>query len=342
MAEIKARTTTENHVILGKVVPLAEPFVVVLDPSNVCNMKCKFCPSGDLKLIKSTGRVQGFFDYDLFTKVIDGIKEWDEPLRVLRLYKEGEPLLNPRFSDMVRYARDSEAVKWIDTTSNGLALRPELNQKMVDAGLDRIHISVNGVSDEKIEFYTRTKVHFEDYVANIRDLYERSRGKTSIYIKSIIENLTEEEQRKFYDTFLPICDMVFLEHISTPWPEFQFDASVPMKFTKGHLGQEAFDKDVCPYIFYMQVVNSDGTCDFCIGDWRHCKKPGDLHEVTLKEAWNGEVLTEARRGMVLGKRCKMEFCKHCEVVKYGTLDNLDPYKSEILARMDAATCAKCT
>lgn len=59
MALIADRRKVEEHNILGKIVPLKMPFVLVLDPSNLCNHRCKFCPTGDDKLIRSTNRWNG-------------------------------------------------------------------------------------------------------------------------------------------------------------------------------------------------------------------------------------------------------------------------------------------
>lgn len=334
MAEFK-RKTTDTHIELGTVVPLAQPFVLLVDPSNLCNHKCKFCPSGNLRLIKETGRKQTFLDFDLYKKIINDIKDFEEPIKVLRLYKEGEPLLNPHFSDMVKFAKDSNLVKRIDTTSNGLCLNKDLNRKIVGAGLDQINISVNGVSSKQIEFYTRTKVDFDQYVKNIEDLY-KNRGSLEIYVKCIKENLNEEEERKFFDIFGPISDRIFLEHLSPVWPEHECDADVQVEYSTGHYGQQIIERKICPYIFYMMVVNSDGTSSFCVGDWKHCLIAGNLNYQSLKEVWLGDILNQARLQHVMGNRgLTSEFCKNCEVVKYATLDNLDPYQDEILKRMNS-------
>lgn len=53
---------------LGRVAPLEQPFVLLIDPSNLCNLRCKFCPSGNDRLIESTGRVQKIMDFDLYKK----------------------------------------------------------------------------------------------------------------------------------------------------------------------------------------------------------------------------------------------------------------------------------
>ena len=330
-AKIKYRVNMENHVELGEVVPLKAPYVLLIDPSNLCNFRCKFCPTGNHSLIKSTGRIQTMLNFDLYKKIIDDLKEFDEPIRVLRLYKEGEPLVNPHFADMIKYAKNSGLVKRIDTTSNGVLLNPELNRKIIDAGLDQINISVNGVSSEQIEFYTQTKVDFDKYVKNIKDLYEH-RGNCEISIKSIEENLTPDEQKKFYEIFGNISNRIVLENLSPAWPEFEF-TDVKMKFKSGNYGQEIIDKKICPYIFYIMVVNSDGRSSFCVGDWQHCLIAGDLKNQSVKDVWQGKILNDARLAHVEGRRAENSFCGACQVVSHGTLDNLDPYADEIKERM---------
>ena len=46
-AEIKPRIELENRTKLEEVIPLATPFVLFVDPSDICNFHCKFCPTGE-------------------------------------------------------------------------------------------------------------------------------------------------------------------------------------------------------------------------------------------------------------------------------------------------------
>jgi radical SAM protein with 4Fe4S-binding SPASM domain len=331
-AKIKYRVNMENHVELGEVAPLKAPFVLLIDPSNLCNYKCKFCPTGNRELIKSTGRYNGLLDFDLYKKIIDDIAEFDEPIKTLRLYKEGEPLVNPHFADMIAYAKKSGLVKRIDTTSNGALLNPKVNRAIIEAGLDQINISVNGVSTEQLEFYTQTKANFDEYVKNIKDLYE-NRGNCEISIKSIAENLTEDEQKKFFDIFGNISNRIVLEHLSPAWPQFKFHHDIKMEYTTGNYGQEVIERKVCPYIFYIMVVNSDGRVSTCVGDWPNKNILGDLRKQSVKEVWQGETLRMYQLAHLRGLRKYNHFCGDCEVVTYGTLDNMDKYANDILKRM---------
>jgi MoaA/NifB/PqqE/SkfB family radical SAM enzyme len=332
-AVVKPRINEETHTILGKKVPLEMPYVLVIDPCNLCNLKCKFCPSGNIDLIKSTGRYQGLLDFSLFTKIIDDLRDFPEPLRVLRLYKEGEPLLNRHFPEMVLYAKKSRRIKKIDTTTNGLCLSKKLNRLIIDAGLDNIMISVNGINAEQYYHYTKTNVDFDKFVDNIRDLYE-NRGNCEIYIKAIKQNLNDDEQKRFFDIFGNIADRIFLENLALPWPRFIFNSDIPMKFEAGNYGQEIIDRKVCPYIFYMMVVNSSGKVSTCIGDWPNKQIVGDLKTHTVKEVWQGSELNKYRLACLPGGDMdKSDFCNSCKVLLYGTVDNLDAYAYDILARM---------
>ena len=330
-ARVQRRVSAKNTVVLGSVLPLDTPFVLLVDPSNLCNMRCAFCPSGNRDLIRKTGRYQGNLDFALFTKIVDDLKEFSSPIKVLRLYKEGEPLLNPHFSDMVRYAKESKRVLRVDTTTNGVLLNPKLNRQIVEAGLDQINISVNGVSPEQIYKFTRAKVDVRKYCDNIRDLYE-NRGSCEIYVKAIKENLSPDEQSLFFDMFGDISDRIYLENLSPAWPEFSFDG-MEMKFSSGHYGQPIVHRRVCPYIFYVMVVNSDGTTSLCVGDWKHTSSYGDVRQQSVRDIWLGRVINSHRMAHLENRRSEYSLCAACQVISHGTLENIDEFAEEIRQRL---------
>jgi MoaA/NifB/PqqE/SkfB family radical SAM enzyme len=45
---------------------------------------------------------------DLYKKIIDDMKKFEHPIKVLRLYKDGEPLINKHFPEMISYAKKME------------------------------------------------------------------------------------------------------------------------------------------------------------------------------------------------------------------------------------------
>lgn len=331
--KIQTRLDTKQRNNLGEILPLNTPYVLLVDPSNICNIRCKWCPSGHDDLISLCGREQKLMSIKQFEKIVEQTKEFDEKIKVLRLYKEGEPLLNPNFSQMIRMAKESKSFERIDTTTNGLLFRKELNRKIIDAGIDQINISVNGVNEEQIYKNTGRKIDFENYVENIKDLYI-NRGNCTIYIKSIKDILNEEEQKKFYDIFGEISDRIYLERLSPAWPEFDVENSGYTYKDIGNYGQKTEERKVCPYLFYIMVINSNGTVSTCVGDWKHIQLSGNIENMSLKQIWLGNMQRKYWLEHLSGNRDVFEMCKNCKVITHGCYDNIDEYALQIKEKIE--------
>lgn len=334
-AQIKPRINLEGRTALETVIPLSTPFVLFVDPASICNFRCAFCPTGDHELIRSTGRWQGVMNFDLFKKVIDDLAEFDQPLKVLRLYKDGEPLLNPRFPDMIRYAKQSGRVKYVDTTTNGYLLTPEKSVQLVEAGLDRINISVDGLSDEQFLKFTRTRVDFAQYVQNIRYLYEH-RGACEICIKMPGDDLTEADKKRFFDTFGDYADRISLENFAPCWPEFDVEERTGIEIKAGIYNNPVQDVQTCPYIFYSLSVNSDGTVSLCFLDWGRKLIVGDIRKQSLRSIWTGEELFQHQLAHLEGRRKDNPTCAACGQLSHCLADNIDPHAGMLLERLKAS------
>jgi len=331
-AKYEPRITLEGRTKLETVIPLKTPFILFLDPSSKCNFRCTFCPTGNPEILKHTNRATTLLDFDLYKKIIDDLEEFDSPLKVLRLYKDGEPFLNPRLADMVKYAKESGNVQFIDTTTNGALLTKERVMPVIEAGIDQINISLDGMSDEQFLEFTRTKVDFNKFVENITYLYEH-RGNCKILIKTVNELLTEETRKLFLDTFSPIVDKIFIENVAPCWPDFEVEELMDVEITTGIYGQEIKDVDACPYVFYQISINPDGKASLCFLDWGHNYIVGDANKQSLKEIWESEEIFEYQVNFLKGERKNMEFCKDCSQLSHCLPDNIDPYKEILLEKL---------
>lgn len=329
-AKIGTRIIKEGRTRLEQVIPLKLPFVLFVDPASVCNFQCEFCANGDRELVKKTGRKQGVLDFELFKKLVDELKAYPGAIKALRLYKEGEPLLNPHFADMIRYAKDSGAFLSIDTTTNASLLNPELSLKIIDAGLDRINISIDGLSAKDYLRTAKVKLNFEELVENIRFFYEH-RGKCEVFIKTIGNYLSEEERQKFYDIFGDISDIIAIENLMPCWSEYDL-SDIISEFKIGVYGQPAHRVEVCPYLFYNITVNSDGSVSACFLDWEHKMLVGDLRESSFLDIWNGAPMNELRKLHLQKRRAEHPICKNCGQLVYGMADDVDDYADELLSK----------
>lgn len=335
-AQIKPRIDLYDPNELKDALPLRTPYVIYIDPCDTCNFHCKFCPSGDRSLLKSTnGRGHGAMDFALFKKLIDGICEFKDKIKVIRLYKDGEPLLNPRFSDMVRYAKDSGCCERVDTTTNASLLSPELSLKIIEAGLDRINISVEGVNEAQYADFSGYKIDYELFIKNISFFYEH-RKQCEMNIKINGDILTDEQKEHFYHMFGNMTDGIFIEHIIDYWPKFKQE-KVEVNESVGLLGTEIKEVSVCPYVFYEMAINSDGTYSLCRFDWNHSMLMGrELGEYkSPKRVWDSALLWEFQNMFLRGERISKAYllCSKCGLLKQGVPEDIDKFAELLLEKM---------
>ena len=331
-AELKPRINLEQRTKLETVIPLATPYVLFVDPSSACNFRCTFCPTGDRELIRSTGRWQGVLDYALFCKIIDDLHEFDAPLKVLRLYKDGEPLLNKRLPDMIRYAKESGCVANVDTTTNGSLLTREKSLQLIDAGLDRVNISIDGLSDLDFETFTKTKVKFSELVENVRFFHENKK-QCEICIKMPGDFLSQVQKDFYFSTFGDICDRISLENIAPCWPEFGVEERLDIDIKAGIYNNPIAEVAVCPYIFYSISVNSDGMVSLCFLDWSRKLAIGDVRKQSLREIWRSEQLLDHRLAHLRGEKKNNPVCAACGQLSHCLPDNIDPFAATLLEKL---------
>jgi MoaA/NifB/PqqE/SkfB family radical SAM enzyme len=333
-AEIKPRIELENRTKLEEVIPLGTPFVVFLDPSDICNFRCKFCPTGNNQLMNKANRPSGLMDFDLYKKIIDDVAEFEKPVKVLRLYKDGEPLLNPKFAEMINYAKKRGCAQQIDTTTNASLLEPERNLEIIDAGLDRINISINGLSDQAYRDFTGRKIQFNKIVENVRHFYEH-RGNCMVLIKMVGDNLSTADHERFFHIFGNISDRIFIEHVAPCWPTFEM-MDIEPNTTVGIYGQKISKVEVCPYIFYSLSINSDGKVSLCFLDWSRKLIVGDVKTESLKDIWKGKILSDYRKMHLLKKRRAHPLCGVCGQLSHGHPDDIDAHAEALLTRLESS------
>lgn len=330
-AQLKPRINLEGRTPLQEVIPLATPFILFVDPASACNFSCPFCPTGHADLIKETGRYQGVMKLDTFKKVIDDLQEFDQPLKVLRLYKDGEPFLNKNLAAMIRYAKDSGRVPYVDTTTNGSLFTPQRLEAVIEAGIDRINISVDGMNNAQYRQFTGFDFDFDKFVANVRWLYE-NKGQCEIMIKIPGELLQEGQREQFLQTFGEHCDRIFIENFAPCWPEFDVEQHTGFKISEGIYQQAPDPTDTCPYIFYAMSVNADGLVSACFLDWSRKLKIGDVRESSLLDIWRGDAMNALRQQHLMGQRCANPVCGQCGQLTHCLPDNIDAHRSELLER----------
>jgi radical SAM protein with 4Fe4S-binding SPASM domain len=308
----------QKHTPLIELLPLNTPLSLHIDPANVCNLRCKFCPTGHPDIIRDVHRPQGLMDFLLFRKIIDDLKDFKEPIRHLHIYKDGEPLLNQKFHAMVKYAKDNGIAQSVETTTNALLLSSDISQGLIDAGLDRIRISVQHISADGYHNLTKKRVEIEEIAEKIRILHSKVQSLgygPLIHVKILDTGLSEKDKALFISTFENISDEIHIDTLMGWNKNNLFDFRLGTQPPSGmDPSSRVMSRTVCPLPFYSLAINIDGSVSACCVDWSHSIVVGNVNSESLLDIWQGDRLRKFRLDQLTGREHANPVCACCDYV----------------------------
>ena len=329
---ISGVTLGRKRTILGEVLPLEMPFLIQIFPVYGCNFKCKYCLHSVPKNKQGFISNDIFMGFDTYKKVIDEISLYNKKLKMLRFAGIGEPLLHNQIAEMISYAKEKEVAENVDIVTNGSLLTKELSQKLINAGLDKLRISIQGVSNEKYEEVSNVKIDLKKLVENIRFFYENKKD-TKIYIKIIDCALSnKEEEKKFFEIFESISDEIAIEYLTPTVDEIDYSEFVDIdSLNKTQSGNNILECSICPQPFYLMQINPDGNVVPCCS-MEYPKIFGNIKINNVKEIWQGKEFNDFRRDLLNEtKNANNRVCKKCKLYKYGVFkeDLLEKYSENL-------------
>lgn len=320
-----------NRVALQTVLPLETPFSLFIDVCNACNFKCKFCA---IQTEQITSFKKQCMSWELYKKIIDDLTEFPSPLKMLRLAANGEPLINKDLPRMIAYAREKRVAEHIEIVTNASLLTHEMSDGLINAGLDRIRISIEAPDAEGYEAMCGYKIDWREFINNLTYFYEH-RKQCEVYIKTVDAAIKSEAQRKlFYEEFENICDKIFIEHVIPIWTDYKkiYD-KFEIEKNEGLHGHKIRDVNICPFPFYSFVINPDGEVTVCCNDWKRGISVGNVLWEKVRDVWSGEKYRRFLTGMLRDGRVKNHAtCATCEYPMFDAVDNLDDFKEELLRK----------
>jgi radical SAM protein with 4Fe4S-binding SPASM domain len=324
---MKAKTTPtvqQERLVLHEHIPLATPLVIYIEPSGYCNLKCMFCPHGiDGKTLK-----KDIMSIGLFKKLIDDLSAFPSTVKLLRICGNGDPLMNRNIVEMLRYAREPKTTDRMELVTNGILLTSDLI-KNLPRFLDRIIISVEGLSCDDYQRTCSTKIDYHRLLDNLHDLYAH-KGECVIHIKTFEGTVLSESRRtSFFDTFSEHCDEIYVEQLVPMWPQLD-TTCFPNEF---RWGGDLIKHHICAQIFKGVQVQADGEVVPCCVDWKRVNILGNIYESSLCEIWNGDALRRLQVEHLIGNKIGTEPCKDCTMNDYCEVDNIDSYAEECRQRL---------
>lgn len=120
------------------------PKQIIIETTAYCTQRCIHCAHRILK------RPKGNMDESLYKKIIDEIAIEASHTEVWFAYYGEALILRRRLYQMIRYAKDRGLTNTV-LNSNAMLLDREMSEMLIDSGLDRFIISMDGFSKETYE-----------------------------------------------------------------------------------------------------------------------------------------------------------------------------------------------
>lgn len=273
------------------------PQHVDIEITNICNMGCPMCYT----VLPAFVRLEhGFIDFDLYRKIVDECAAGGT--YSIRLSIRGETLLHPDLIKMIRYAK-SKGIPEVSFLSNGLLLTEELSEEIIDAGLDWMTVSWDGLG-KTYEKY-RAPAKFEEAVERLKKFQEikkRKRKLKPVVNVSTVWSAIKEDPEAFYSTFKPIVERV------TCNPTLDFDS---------HLEQDP--NYACPFPWQRFVIYWSGQVMQCINDPFEKDPVGNVRKHSIREIWHSSRMEEVRQAMIRGNGERLEKWQACRQCSYGAV-----------------------
>lgn len=340
--EKKEFSSYQNRGKLADMLPLDTPLSIHLCPSTFCNFKCNYCwhsLEGKDNMHIAGSIKKELMDMELYQLIIKQIAEFPQKLKLLNFAWCGEPLLHPQIAEMVSLAKSYNGgiAERVEIVTNASMLTPELGEQLAQAGLDRIRISLQGLTEEAYYHTSRVKIDYDKFLNNLKYFYDHKRN-TEVYIKIMdVMAKTEEEKERFQELFSDKADYLNIENLVPLVDEIDLSSEKKV-YEKGYFGNKIRNIEVCPTVFFALIISPGGIVLPCCSADSYEGSIGTISkEITLREIWNGRKLAALRRDMLKkpgGGYKNIPMCKKCTYPLYHTADTdyLDEERTLLLEK----------
>lgn len=129
----------ENGDRLEIIPPVSRLRKIYVEATNICNLACVMC------IRNIWDERAGYMEESVFQKIMEGVELLSPPPTVF-FGGFGEPLAHPQIVEMVATAKQAGAR--VELITNATLLTPERSKQLIQAGLDTLWISLDGIRPE--------------------------------------------------------------------------------------------------------------------------------------------------------------------------------------------------
>lgn len=297
---------TKKNIVLGL------PYAFSFEPTNICNLKCPECPSGNGNLKRNKGTAS----LEDFKSIIDKIKKH---CVYLNLYFQGEPFINNNLTEMVNYAVKNKIFTAIST--NGHFIDKNSAEKIINSGLGRLIISLDGTSQKSYEQY-RKGGDFNKVISGIKTIIntrKKLKARNPVVVLQCLALASTEFEIHEIKNLGSELGVDKTEIKTAQFYNLESDNSLLpsnnkySRYKKDETGKRIVKNKLtnkCFLLWSSAVITWDGYMVPCCFDKDAKYSYGNIKTLPLKALWHGKNANNFRK-QILKQRAKVDMCRNC-------------------------------
>lgn len=302
--------------ILGKYfktpVVWGTPYAASIEPTTACNLGCPECPSGLKQFTRETGRLPVAENKNMLDQI-------GSNLFYINYYFQGEPFLNPQFLELIKEAHSRKI--YTATSTNAHFISDKKADEIIDSGLSRLIISIDGITQETYEDY-RIHGQLEKVLKGTKAIMRAKKEKKSstphVIWQFLVTGKNEHEIPKLQELAREYeVDELRLKSIQV----YEFENGNPLipqnekysrykRLSNGKYKMKAGLGNHCWRMWSSTVLTWNGIVVPCCFDKDAKHQLGKISESNFKNIWKSERYKSLRK-QILTARQDVDICNNC-------------------------------
>lgn len=289
-----------------------KPTSLSIEPTTACNLACPECPSGLKQFTRPTGKL----NLDLHQKMLEQVSK---TVFYINYYFQGEPFLHPEFLTLIRQAKKHKI--YTATSTNAHFIDQKKAEEIINSGLDRLIISIDGLSQETYENY-RVHGKLDKVIEATKLLIATKKEKRSSTPHLIFQFLAVKPNEHEIPAIFSLGKEMGIDEVriktaqlydykngNALMPEnedysrytLQSDGTYKLKYKTGNH---------CWRMWSGSVLTWDGKVVPCCFDKDAQHVLGSIEQSDFSKIWNNKKYKAFRQSVLTGRN-QIEICKNC-------------------------------
>ena len=284
------------------------PMMLVLSFAYPCNALCPHCPYTNSNIRKEY-RDMPYMDEGIFKKIADESGPFKS---YLRISGGGEPMLHPKATELLVYAKEKGCK--IGLITNGSKFEGDSLEKLIDSEVDLIEFSVDADNEKDYAIY-RKGLDWNLLVANLKravSYRNLTKSRTRIIVSAVNQKGVDIDNIENFWINENGADYIIKRKYLTWGNNTEIDqtkSADPSTYTDTN-------NTPCPFIFERLNIDSRGNVMVCGYDISANTSMGNVMDDTIENIWTGEGFNFYRDKHLKNKGSDISICSTCPDWKY--------------------------